>query len=84
MQSLSAQSNPFSQGSVLNTTPLSFVATGLGWLYRQVGFVQFVTNLQRVGEAGRRGPVGAAAAAAVIGVGAWMVVLVVAGGGGPF
>jgi len=54
-QSLSLQSFPCSQGSLLNTIPLSCVATGEGWEYRQDGFVHFRLNLQRVGDCGRSG-----------------------------
>ena len=54
-QSLSLQSLPFSQGSLLRTTPLSAVATGDGCEYRQVGLVHFILYLQSVGDIGRSG-----------------------------
>lgn len=55
MQSLSLQFLPFSQGSLLKTTPLSAVATGDGCEYRQRGFVHFRLNLHSVGDWGRSG-----------------------------
>ena len=55
MQSLSLQSLPFSQGSLLRTTPLSAVATGDGCEYRQRGFVHLRPNLHNVGDWGRSG-----------------------------
>lgn len=79
MQSLSLQFLPFSQGSLLRTTPLSGVATGEGWDQRQSGFVHFRPNLQSVGDCGLSGgtkpsrpvvliTVGGGAAAAGVGV----------------
>ena len=40
---------PFSQASLLRTTPLSGVATGDGCEYRQSAFVHLIPNLQSVG-----------------------------------
>ena len=50
IQSLSLQFLPFSQGSLLRTTPLSGVATGEGCDQRQRGFVHLSPNLQSVGD----------------------------------
>lgn len=55
IQSLSLQFLPFTQASLLKTTPLSGVATGDGWEYRQSAFVHFRPNLQSVGDCGRSG-----------------------------
>jgi len=55
MQSLSLQSLPLSQASLLKTTPLSAVATGEGCEYRQRALVHFMPNLHRVGDCGRSG-----------------------------
>jgi len=88
MQSLSLQSFPFSQASLLRTTPLSGVATGDGCEYRQSALVHFRPNLQSVGDCGRSGGtnparkgvwgaaatiVAEAAAAAGVGFGAMIV-----------
>ncbi len=54
-QSLSLQFLPFSQGSLLRTTPLSGVATGEGCDHLHTAFVHFNPNLQRVADSGRSG-----------------------------
>src|SRR5438477_7873987 len=55
MQSLSLQFLPCSQASLLNTMPLSAVATGDGCEKRQRAFVHFSPNLHNVGDCGRSG-----------------------------
>ena len=70
MQSLSLQFLPFSQASLLSTTPLSGVATGEGWDHRQWAFVHLRPNLQRLGDWGLSGMAYGIGGVACIGVGA--------------
>jgi hypothetical protein len=55
MQSLSLQFLPFSQASLVSTTPLSVVATGDGCDHLQSALVHFMPNLHSVGDWGRSG-----------------------------
>ena len=56
VQCLSLQSFPLGQNSVLNTTPLSTVATGDGWENLHCGLVHLRAYLHREGVPGRSGP----------------------------
>lgn len=59
---------PFSQASLLRTTPLSGVATGEGWDHRQCTLVHLRPNLQSVGDCGRSGTAYRGCALAVVDV----------------